>query len=84
MYVCMYVDSSLLTLPPLAPTKPTNLISFPYPDSICIEWETPDDNGGSDIIGYHVEIDDDVRSNNLSSTTGRFLFEKLMNDIMYQ
>ena len=47
-----------------APSPVTNVILISYPDSICISWSLPVDDGGEQIGGYHIYL------RNLNNTSG--------------
>ena len=42
------------------PGAPRELIALPTEDEVLLSWLTPEDNGGSEIIGYEVSSDDGI------------------------
>ena len=50
----------------IAPSPVTNVSITSYPDSLCVSWGPPVDNGGEQVAGYHIYL------RNLDDTTSAF------------
>ena len=50
----------------IAPSPVTNVSITSYPDSLCVSWSPPVDNGGEQVAGYHIYL------RNLDDTTSAF------------
>ena len=40
----------------IAPSPVTNVSITSYPDSLCVSWSPPVDNGGEQVAGYHIYL----------------------------
>jgi len=65
------------------PSRVENLTVTAGDEQVCIEWSTPTDNGGSEIIGYEVTMDN--WTNKVTKTASQFshTYTGLINDTEY-
>ena len=59
----------------------------PYPDSLCVSWQPPSENGGQNISSYQVYVRNDnatpaedyILHGNLGLSVRSYMVEPLMN-----
>ena len=71
-----------LSLFSLAPSAVVGIVLTPYPDSICVSWDPPNDNGGENITDYRISYRNVNTSSELMTvTTGPSTRSRLLNQL---
>ena len=76
----------------LAPLAVNMLNITSYPDSLCVSWQPPLENGGQDISSYQVYVRNDnttsaedyILHGNLEPSNLIYIVESLMNSNRYR
>lgn len=71
-----------LSLFSLAPSAVVGIVLTPYPDSICVSWDPPSDNGGETITEYRISYRNVNTSSELMTvTTGPSTRSRLLSQL---